>query len=87
MQVGRILYVAEEVRKAGGGYREFRRRLGNYGNGFKGIMRSEINNWVHDLEGTQNEGVKVAQYLWTLTQRAQNTKAADGGLGYPQPAA
>ena len=44
-QVGRILFVAEQVRKDGRGYREFRRQLGNYGNGLGRIMRSEINWW------------------------------------------
>jgi hypothetical protein len=45
-QVGRILYAAERVRKAGRGYREFRRQLGNYGNGYHRIMRSEVNWWL-----------------------------------------
>ena len=44
-QIGRIFYTAEAVRRAGGGYREFRRQLGNYGNGYGRIMRSEINWW------------------------------------------
>jgi len=44
-QVGRILFVAEEVRKENLGYREFRRQLGNYDQGFGSIMRSEVNWW------------------------------------------
>ena len=66
-QIGRILFVAEAVRKAGRGYREFRKQLGNYENGF-GIMRCEINSWCGTLKPEiQHEGVKVAQYLWQLT--------------------
>ncbi|VVB50889.1 Uncharacterised protein [uncultured archaeon] len=42
--VGRILLVAKAVRDAGRGYREFRRQLGNYGNGYKSMARSE-HNW------------------------------------------
>ena len=44
-QVGRILMAAEAVRKAGHGYREFRRVLGNYANGYKQILRSEYYYW------------------------------------------
>jgi hypothetical protein len=44
--VGKILYLAEQTRNAGRGYREFRRQLGNYGNGFPRIMRSEMNWWL-----------------------------------------
>src|SRR5437763_6662147 len=63
-QVGRILFVAEEVRKAGRGYREFWGQLGNHENSRECIMRSEIRTWTElDL----NEGVKAAQYLWQLT--------------------
>jgi hypothetical protein len=73
-QVGRVLYAAEEVRKAGRGYREVRRQLGNYENGRKGIMRNEIREWwmaVRTLPGhegaTMNDSVKAAQYLWRVT--------------------
>ena len=73
-QIGRILFVAEAVRKAGRGYREFRKQLGNYENGV-GIMRSEINSWCGTLKPEiQHEGVKVAKYLWQLTAY---DKAAD----------
>lgn len=42
--VGRILLVASAVRKQGRGYREFRRQVGNYGNGYESMARSE-HNW------------------------------------------
>src|SRR3974377_730412 len=48
-QIGRILFFADAVRKARRGYREFRKQLGNYENGF-GIMRSEINSWCGTLK-------------------------------------
>lgn len=44
-QVGRILAVAQEVRRAKRGYREFRRQLGNYGNGYASMPRSEYYWW------------------------------------------
>lgn len=43
--VGRILAVAQEVRKANRGYREFRRQVGNYGNGYGSMPRSEFYWW------------------------------------------
>jgi len=43
--IGRMLYVAEEVRNAARGKREFRRLLGNYSNGYGSIMRSEYYHW------------------------------------------
>ncbi len=71
-QIGRILFVAEAVRKAGRGYREFRKQVGNYENGF-GIMRSEINSWCGTLiPEIQHEGVKVAKYLWQLTASVES---------------
>lgn len=41
-QIGRILYTAEMVRKAKRGYDEFRRQIGDYGNGYGSIMHSEV---------------------------------------------
>ena len=44
--LGRVFHTAEEVRKVGGGYRVFRRQIGNYSNGYGCIMRSEVNFWL-----------------------------------------
>lgn len=43
--VGRLLTVAQAVRAAGAGYREFRRQVGNYGNGYGSMPRSEFYWW------------------------------------------
>ena len=78
--------VAEEVRKAGRGYREFRRQLGNYEKGRNGIMRNEIEDWwmsVRTLPGheraTLNECVKAAQYLWRVTEFNDGATAPEKG--------
>jgi hypothetical protein len=44
-QIGRVLVVALETRQAGRGFREFRRQLGNYGNGYGSMPRSEFYHW------------------------------------------
>ncbi len=44
-QIGRILIAAQAVKKAGRGYREFRRIIGNYSNGYASILRSEYYWW------------------------------------------
>lgn len=51
-QVGSILVVAEETRKAGRGFRRFRNLLGNYGNGYGSIQRSEF--YQHLVMGVCN---------------------------------
>jgi hypothetical protein len=51
-QVGSILVTAEETRKAGGGFRKFRALLGNYGNGYGSIQRSEF--YQHLVMGVCN---------------------------------
>lgn len=43
--VGSILKVAETVRAEDAGYREFRRQLGNYGQGYASMPRSEFYWW------------------------------------------
>lgn len=45
-QIGRLLAVAVEVRKSKRGYREFRRQIGNYGNGYASMPRSEFYHWL-----------------------------------------
>lgn len=72
-QIGRILYTAEAVRKSGAGYREFRRQLGNYGNGFGRIMRSEVNWWwtrPRLIAKMKEEGIKPAKK--TATKNGQS---------------
>ena len=81
-QVVLVLAEAEKVRKAGSGYREFRRRLGNYANGKKGVMKDQTNLWIGailaDSPSTperilelRNECVKVCKFLWELTKQQQ----------------
>jgi hypothetical protein len=43
IQVPRYLIIARAVRDAGRGYRTYRRLIGNYGNGFGSMARSEFN--------------------------------------------
>jgi hypothetical protein len=44
-QVGRILLAAQLVKQQGRGYREFRRIVGNYSNGYGSMLRSEFYWW------------------------------------------
>jgi len=44
-QVGRFVATALEVRKAGKGFREFRRQIGNYAQGYGRMTRSEFYWW------------------------------------------
>lgn len=66
-QVGRILAVAVEVRKANRGYREFRRQLGNYGNGYASMPRSEFYHWWTRMVTNARLGRHVAKALNVLT--------------------
>jgi hypothetical protein len=81
-QVGRVLFTAEVVRKAGRGYREFRRQLGNYSNGYNSVMHQEINSWItallaetgdtgnrEEARELRNECTKVCKFLWQLTKQ------------------
>jgi hypothetical protein len=43
--VGRLLQVAINVKNSGRGYREFRRQVGNYGQGYPSMARSEFYFW------------------------------------------
>jgi hypothetical protein len=78
-QVVLVLAEAEKVRKAGKGYREFRRRLGNYANGRKGAMKDQTNLWIgailadststpERIRELRNECVNVCKFLWELTK-------------------
>jgi hypothetical protein len=67
-QVGRILLAAAKVRKAGRGYREFRRVLGNYSNGFGSILRSEFYWWW--VRTVLNARLKKASIKKTYFERA-----------------
>ncbi len=44
-QPARFLHVAVELRKAGEGYEEFRRQIGNYAQGYGRMTRSEYYHW------------------------------------------
>jgi len=79
-QVVLVLAEAEKVRKAGRGYREFRRRVGNYANAEKGVMKDQTNLWIGailaDSPSTperilelRNECVKVCKCLWELSKQ------------------
>jgi hypothetical protein len=41
-----LLIAAQEVRKIGLGWRTFRRQVGNYGQGFRCMLRSEYQHWL-----------------------------------------
>lgn len=45
-QIGRILLAARQIRDAGFGYRTFRRQVGNYGQGYGCMLRSEYYHWI-----------------------------------------
>jgi len=66
-QIGRILAVAQEVRKAGRGYREFRRQLGNYGNGYASMPRSEFYHWWARMITNARLDRHVAKMLANIT--------------------
>ena len=59
--IGRFVAVALEVRKAGRGYREFRRQLGNYSNGYASMPRSEFySGLVRHISNARLGKIKVA---------------------------
>ena len=66
-QIGRILAVAVEVRKVNRGYREFRRQLGNYGNGYASMPRSEFYHWWTRMVTNARLGRHVLKTLTALT--------------------
>jgi hypothetical protein len=79
-QVVLVLAEAEKVRKVGSGYREFRRRVGNYANAEKGVMKDQTNLWIGailaDSPSTperilelRNECVKVCKFLWKISKQ------------------
>ena len=45
-QIGRLLMAAQKVREAGRGWRMFRRQVGNYGQGYACMLRSEYYWWL-----------------------------------------
>lgn len=45
-QIGRLLIVAENVREANRGFRMFRRQVGDYGQGYGSMSRSEFYWWI-----------------------------------------
>jgi hypothetical protein len=46
VQIGRMLIAAEKVRENGLGFRTFRRQIGNYGQGYGCMIRSDYNWWM-----------------------------------------
>jgi len=68
-QVGRVLLVAVEVRRQGRGFREFRRQLGNYGNGYHSMPRSEFYHWWTRMITNARLGRHVAKALNSLTPK------------------
>lgn len=68
-QIGRILAVAIEVRKAGRGYREFRRQIGNYSNGYPSMARSEFYHWWARMVVNARLKRHVAKSLTNLTPK------------------
>lgn len=75
-QAGRILMVAEQVRKAGRGYREFRRQLGNYAQGYGSMARSEY--YWHWGRNLLNREIKA-----TKTTKSYKEGALDPRTGKP----
>jgi hypothetical protein len=66
-QIGRVLAVAEIVRKNNRGYREFRRQMGNYSNGYGCMARSEFYHWWTRMVTNARLGRHVAKALGSLT--------------------
>jgi len=66
-QIGRMLAVAEVVRKNHRGYREFRRQIGNYSNGYGCMARSEFYHWWTRMVTNARLGRHVAKALGSLT--------------------
>lgn len=66
-QVGRFLALAEIVRQHGRGYREFRRQIGNYSNGYGSMPRSEFYHWWTRMVTNARLDRHVAKALNQLT--------------------
>lgn len=96
MQIGRIIAVALEVQKANRGFREFRRQLGNYSNGYRSMPRSEFYHWLvgpitlKAVRKGEDQNIarkrvmrmadKLIKYLWKIS------KAGDAILATPAQA-
>ena len=71
-QVGSLLVTAEQVRKAGRGFRKFRELIGNYGSGYGSIQRSEF--YQHLVMGVTNSelGRHPKKGYSTLTKKQRD---------------
>lgn len=90
-QIGRIIAVALEVQKANRGFREFRRQLGNYSNGYPSMPRSEFYHWLvgpitrKAVRDGEDESLarkrvmrmadKLIKYLWNLSKAGESILA------------